>query len=229
MVRAHFVLLAVCSVLTLVFAIPGITLVVLIFTFGLTYPLLFALPTATILLWALLPAVLARNSRLRWPALALGLALPASTFLLPGMADREAEAMIAASSPVAPQPVTLVAPVGVEIIRNARHAPDLWNVDRVRSDFYGEAPCFDICERLLTGGKVAWVRIVLRDDAIGNDEAVTSARFVKATDSTCHAASADFPETVATCVLFSPDDGEAADLLLDLKDDRVWRDRATAA
>jgi hypothetical protein len=67
----YFILLVACSALTLVFAIPGVALMVLIFTFGLTYPLLFALPMATILLWALLPAVLARNSWLRWPALAL--------------------------------------------------------------------------------------------------------------------------------------------------------------
>ena len=229
MVRTYFILLAVCSVLTLIFAIPGIALVVLIFTFGLTYPMLFILPMATILLWALLPAVLARNSGLRWPALAIGLALPASLLLLPGMADREAAAMVAAKSPVAPQPIELAAPVGVEIIRNASHAPDLWNTGGVRSDFYGESPCFDLCERLLTGGKVAWVRIVLRDDAFVNDRAVTSARFVKGTDAACHAASADFPETGAACILFAPDGGQAADLVLDLEDDRIWRDRATAA
>lgn len=229
MVRAYFILLAVCSALTLVLAIPGIALVVLLFTFGLTYPLLFVLPMATILLWALFPAVLARNSWLCWPALALGFALPASLLLLPGMADREAEALVAAKSPIAPHPIALSTEIGVEIIRDASHAPDLWNVDNVRSDFYDQAPCFDLCERLLTGGKVAWVRIVLRDDAFGNERAVTSARFVKATDAACHAASADFQETGATCILFAPDDGQAADLVLDLNDDRIWRDRATAA
>lgn len=204
-------------------------MLVLIFTFGLTFPLLFVLPMATILLWALLPAVLARNSWLRWSALALGLALPASLLLLPGMADREAAAMVAAKSPVAPQPMALTGTVGVEIIRNARHYPDLWNTKGVRSDFYGDAPCFDLCERMLTGGTVAWVRIVLRDDAFANDKAETRARFVKATDAACHTASADFPETGATCILFAPDDGQPAALVLDLADDRIWRDRATAA
>jgi hypothetical protein len=145
------------------------------------------------------------------------------------MADREAEALVAASSPIAPQPIAFDAEIGVEIIRNASHAPDLWNVDGVRSDFYGQAPCFDLCERLLNGGKVAWVRIVLRDFEFANAKTVTSARFVKATDAPCHAASTDFPETEATCILFAHDDGQAADLVLDLEDDRVWRDRATAA
>jgi hypothetical protein len=229
MVRLYFILLAVCTAVTLLLAIPGFALMALIFTFGFGYPLLFILPMATILLWALLPAVLARNSWIRWPALALGLALPVSLLLLPGMADREAEALIAARSPTAPQPIALNTEVGVEIIRNASHAPDLWNVDGVRSDFYGQAPCFELCERLLTGGKVAWVRIVLRDFEFANAKTVTSARFVKATDAACRAASADFPETGATCILFSPDDGQAADLVLDLEDDRVWRDRATAA
>lgn len=229
MVRAYFILLFACSALTLVLAIPGIALLVLLFTFGLTYPLLFALPMATILLWALLPAVLARNSLLRWPALALGLALPASLLFLPGMADRQAAALIASRSPVGPQPVASVEPVGVEIIRNTEHHPDLWNTGGVRSDFYNMSLCFDLCERLLTGGKVSWVRIVLRDDAFGNDKAVTSARFIKATDAACHAASADFPETGATCVLFAHDDSQPASFVLDLNDDRIWRDRAAAA
>ena len=131
MVRPYFVLLAACTALTLLFAVPGVALIVLIFTFGLTVPLLFILPMATILLWALLPAVLARNSWLRWPALALGLSLPASLLLLPGMADREARAMIAAKSPVAPQPIALEGQVGVEIIRNPSHHPDLWNTKGV--------------------------------------------------------------------------------------------------
>ena len=229
MVRLYFILLVVCTGLTLIFAIPGIAILVLIFTFGLTFPLLFILPMATILLWALFPAVLARNSWLRWPALALGLALPTSLLLLPGMADREAAALVAAKSPVAPQPMALAGPVGVEIIRDASHHPDLWNTKDVRSDFYGDAPCFDLCERLLTGGKVAWVRITLRGDAVVNDKAETSAMFVKASDAACHAASADFPETGATCILFAPDDDQPAALVLDLADDRIWRDRATAA
>jgi hypothetical protein len=226
MVRTYFTLLAVCTGLTLFFAIPSVAILAVVFTLGLALPLLFALPMVTILLWSLLPAVLARKSWLRWPALALGLALPASLLLLPGMADREAARLLATRSSVAPQSLTLSGPFGVEIIRTARHAPDLWNVDGVRSDFYGEAPCFDLCERLLTGGEVSWVRIVIRDDAFSNDKAVTSARFIRATDAACHAANADFPETGATCIHFAPDDGQAAALVLDLNDDRVWRDRA---
>lgn len=229
MVRAYFILLWVCTGLTLVFAIPGITMLALIFTFGLAYPLLFALPMATILLWSLLPAVLTRNSWLRWPALAVGLALPASLLFLPGMADREAAALIAAKVPVAPQPIPLALPVGVEIIRQVSHAPDLWNADGVQSALYGQTLCFDICERLLTGGGASWVRIVLSDDAFANDKAVTSARFIRASDAACHAASADFPAEGSTCILFVPDDGQAAALVLDLNDDRIRRKRATAA
>ncbi len=139
MVRVYFILLAVCSVFTLLLAIPGIALMAMIFTVGLGVPLFFILPMATLLLWALLPAVLAHGSWLRWPVLALGPALPASLLFLPGMADREAEALVAARTPIAPQPIALDTDVGVEIIRNASHASDLWNVDGVRSDFYGAA------------------------------------------------------------------------------------------
>lgn len=229
MVRAYFILLAVASVLTLVFAIPGITLIVLIFTFGFTYPLLFVLPMATLLLWALLPVVLARNSWLRWPALALGLALPSSLLLLPGTADRKARGLIEAKNPVAAQSVSFTRPSGIEIIRKVSHNPDFYSFDGVRSSLYGEAPCFDICERLLTGGNVTWVRIVLRDDAFANDKAETSARFVLARDADCHALSADFPAEGSTCIRFARDEGQQAALVLDLQDDRVRKDRATAA
>lgn len=99
----------------------------------------------------------------------------------------------------------------------------------MRSDFYGQAPCFDLCVRLLIGGDVAWVRIIQRGDAFANDKAGTSSRLVGAADAACHAAGADFPETGATCVLFSPDDGQAAALVLDLTEDRILRDRASAA
>lgn len=229
MVRHYFACLAVCSVLTGFMAIPGMALMVMFVTLGLTYPLLFILPMTTILLWALLPAVKTRNSWLRWPALALGMALPLSLMLLPGKADREAQQLIEAKGPVAAQPASFSRPSGVEIIRNVTHNPDFYSFDGVHSGLYGEAPCFDICERLLTGGDVAWVRIVLRDDAFANDKAETSARFVLAKDANCHALNSDFPAEGSTCISFSRDDGQQAALVLDLQDDRVRKDQATGA
>lgn len=229
MVRHYFVWLGVVTVLTGILAVPGFAIMVMILTFGLTRSLLVMLPMATILLWALFPAVLVRNSWLRWPALALGLALSASLVLLPGKADREAARLIEARGPVAVEPMKLYRPLGVEIIRNVTHNPDFYSFDGVRSGLYGEAPCFDICERLLTGGDVAWVRIVLRDDAFANDKAETRARFVLARDAECHALSADFPAKGSTCIRFTPDNDQQAALVLDLQDDRVRKDRATAA
>lgn len=108
---------------------------------------------------------------------------------LPGTADRKAHGLIHAKGPVAARPVSFSRPSGVEIIRNVTP---------------GEAPCFDICERLLTGGHVTWAPIVLRDDAFANDKARTSARFTLARDADCHALSADFPAKGSTCIRFAP-------------------------
>lgn len=214
MVRVYVVWLGVFTVLTGIMAVPGVAIMVMLVTLGLTYPLLFILPMATILLWALLPAVRAHGSWHRWPALALGLALPVSLLLLPGMADRKAQRLIEAKGLVSAQPASFSRPSGVEIIRNVTD---------------GEAPCFDICERLLTGGDVAWVRIVLRDDAFANAKAVTSARFVLAKDADCHALNSDFAADGSSCILFAPDDGQEAALVLDIQDERVRKDRAAAA
>lgn len=230
MVRRHFILLAVFTVLTVIMALPGIASVVMIFTFGLAQSLLVVLPMATILLWAFLPAVLARRSRLRWPALVLGSALPASLLLLPGKADRAAQAMIGAKSPVVAQAVASERASGVEIIRNVKHDPLIYSLDAVQSGLYGDAPCFDICEQLLTGGVVAWVRIVRRDDAFVSDKVETGACCsVLARDADCHAFSADFPVWGSTRIRFVPDDGQPAAQVLDLQDDRVRKDRASAA
>ncbi|MES2541021.1 MAG: hypothetical protein V4583_10630 [Pseudomonadota bacterium] len=62
----------------------------------------------------------------------------------------------------------------------------------------------------MTGGDVAWVRIVLRDDAFANDKTQTSARFVLVRDADCHALRADFPAKGSTCIRFAPDDGQPA-------------------
>jgi hypothetical protein len=129
-------------------AIPGIAILVMVFTFGLTRSLLVILPMVTMVLWALRPAVLARRNWRRWPALALGLAVPASLLLLPGTADRKAKETVEAKGPVAAQPVSFSRPSGVEIIRNVTHSSDFYSFDAARSSLYGEAPCFDICERL---------------------------------------------------------------------------------
>ncbi|MES2816642.1 MAG: hypothetical protein V4720_17205, partial [Pseudomonadota bacterium] len=102
------------------------------------------------------------------------------------------------------QPASFDRPLGVEIIRNVTHSPDFYSFDGVQSGFYGEAPCFDICERLLTGGDVAWVRIVLRDDAFANDKAETCAGFVLVRAADCHAFSIDFPAKGSTCIRFAP-------------------------
>ncbi|MES2551570.1 MAG: hypothetical protein V4630_18055 [Pseudomonadota bacterium] len=99
---------------------------------------------------------------------------------------------------------------GVEITCKVTHNPDFYSFDSVQSGVYGEAPFFDICERLLTGGDDAWVRIVLRDDAFANDKAETCAGFVLVRAADCHAFSIDFPAKGSTCIRFAPDDGQPA-------------------
>ena len=207
--------------------IPGIALMMLVSTFGIAFPLLF-LPIATLALWSLFPAVLAWNSWRRWPLLALGLLLPAYVILgIPVTADQVADRVVAEKGAVLPTVLAFNGQIGVEIIRGARHNADLYEFDNLGSALYDQAPYFDLCERLLTGGTVAWVRIVLRDDAFVNDGARTHALFRAAPGPQCRAVNSDLSPT-APCILFARDHGQPADLVLDQQDDRVRADSQSA-
>jgi len=224
----YLLFLVACTTLTFLLMIPGIAVRAVLFTFGLAIPLLFLLLFATILLWMLLPAAIYWRTGARWPLVAVGLAAAVLLLALPQLlADRAAARLVAEVGIIPPAALHLDSPVGVEIIRDRRHNADFYGQTAAQSAFYGDAPCFDLCERLLLGGKVAWVRIVLRDDAFENTRTRTRALFVTAPGAACNAANPDLP-TTAPCVLFAPDHGQRAGLTLDLADQRIWADEQRA-
>lgn len=222
MLNLYVPALVICTALSLVLMVPGIALIVGIGTMGIGFLLYPLLLLATLLLWALLPAALFWHSGGRWLLVALGLIVTALLLALPiVLADRAAARLVDEGGSLQPAALALTDPVGVEIIRHRSHHPDLYGANALQSAFYFHAPCFDLCERLLLGGKVAWVRIVLRDDAFVNSGARTQAFFVAAPGPACNAVNADLPPA-SPCVLFAPDHRLPADLTLDLEDRRIW-------
>lgn len=218
----YLLFLATCSALSVILMVPGIAMMAAIFTLGLAIPLLFLILMATILLWTLLPAALYWRTRARWPLVGLGLAVPLLLLSLPPMlADRAALRQAAEVGIIQPTALLLTSPIGVEIIRDVQHNDDLYVRSIAQSALYDDALCFDLCERLLTGGEVAWVRIVLRNDAFVNTSTQTHALFVAASGAACTAANPDLSAT-GSCVLFAPDHRKPAGLTLDLADHRTW-------
>lgn len=198
---SYLIVLTTCSALCLILMVPGNAMLATIFTLGLAVPLLFLLPMMTILLWTLLPAVLSWRSPARWPLVGLGLVVPMLVLsLLPVLADRAAARHVAGVGRMQPARLAVTDAIGVTIIRDVQES---------------DAPCFDLCEQLLTGGKVAWVRIVLRDDSFVNTPTQTQALFVAATGAACSDANPDLSAN-QPCVLFAPDHGKPADLTLEL-------------
>jgi hypothetical protein len=217
----YLLFLATCSALTLILMVPGVAMMATIFTIGLAIPLMFLVLMATILLWTLLPAALCWRTRARWPLVVVGLVLPVTLLAMPPvLADRAAARLVADVGITQPAPMPLTGPIGVEIIRDVQHNQDLYARSAGQSALYTQAPCFDLCERLLLGGKVAWVRIVLRDDAFLNTSTRTQALFVAASGAACTAANPDL-SIDTPCVLFAPDHGQPPSLTLDLADNRI--------
>lgn len=222
--KTYFITLAVVTVITLIFALPGMALVSAIYTFGIGLVILMPLPHIILVLWGLFPAVLLWRTPFRLAALIVGVGVVAYFPFAPGpLADADAARDLAARGDMPATRLDLPAMPGIEIRRRASADADLYvhgegNVGAL----IGVRPCTEACERLLMGGGVGWVRIVLTDDAFGNDRTATHALFVPGDDAACRAANPDLAG--GPCVLYAPDHDRPADLTLILDEDRTnWR------
>lgn len=219
--KTYFILLAVVTVLLLVLAQPGLALVAAIFTFGLGLAIMLPLPYLALGMWAVFPAALVWRTPFRLVALVAGLGAAGFVLIAPGpMSDRALARDLAGRDDMAAHRLDLPDRPGVEIHRLAGADPDLF----VRGEgsvgaLIGQVPCFGACERLLMGGGVGWVRIVLKNDAYGNNRTETHALFVPGDDAACRVANPDLAG--GPCVLYAPDHGRAAALTLVLDEDRT--------
>lgn len=223
--KVYFVVLFAVSLTALVFSAPGIGLVALLFTFGLAIIVLAPLPYLLVGLWSILPCILFwRSPVLRWVLLLLGVFAGSWVFLgPPKISDKRLQADLSAQEDVLPTPINISNPIGIEIHRRASRHSDLYVSSAKSGAFYGSQVCFELCERLLTGGDVAWVRIVVTDDAYGNHRARTHALLVPGQPDTCSRLNTDRIND-GLCAMFSPDHGHASDLTIVLNEGRTdWR------
>jgi hypothetical protein len=220
--KAYFGILIAITMIALVLAIPGVALLAALFTFGLAAVFLIPLPFILVALWSILPAVLFwRIPIVRWPLLIAGIIGTASLYLLPPhLAELELSADLAVQNNFLPNSLGSNGLVGVEIRRSVSANANFRAAGKASSAFYSAKPCFELCERLLTGGDVAWVRIVLTNDAYANDRARTHAILAPGNPMQCASINADFPPG-ESCALYAPDHGELADLTITLEDRQI--------
>ncbi|WP_377505183.1 hypothetical protein [Octadecabacter sp. R77987] len=226
--KTYLLTLGVVMLLSAIFLIPGAGLIFIIVTIGLGLIILIPLPYVLFALLAALPAVvLWRFAILRLPMLALGAAALVLYLGLPiRHADEAFAADLAAQGDFLPASAAFDTPVGVEI-RRREDTAHLGPAGPMAA-YYQRQVCGELCERLLTGGDVAWVRVVLKNDEYQGDRIAVHALFVAATPTECQAVTADFAPG-QDCVLIAPDHGRAADLTVDITDDlRQYRGDAGA-
>lgn len=213
--KFYFVSLLIVSLASIIFALPGISMFARIYTLGLALIFLAPLPYLLIGLWAVFPAVLVwRKPRLRFlllaaAALCVGLTLYAPSYL----ADLGLARDLAARGDVAPASVSFAKPVGIDIHRRVSSDPNLYASNIETRAFYGDPPCFELCERLLTGGDVAWIRLIMTHDTFTSERAQTTALLIAGTPQDCQKVTADFAPG-QHCALFAPDHGLPADLTI---------------
>ena len=73
--------------------------------------------------------------------------------------------------------------------------------------------CGDLCERLLSGGQIDWVRVKMQDGTGPNSQSSQSMIIETALGAACSKVYAGFDEG-EPCILATPDDGRSADLRL---------------
>ena len=184
--------------------------------FGLLLFPLVVLPSCivAVFLWALLPAALARHSWAVWPLALIGVLAAAAVYVGPPLiADRQAETARAALGEIAPLPLSIALPAGIEFRRPLQqkfyHARAVAQFDRTI--------CPELCERLLLGGDIAWIRVVVTDDRDGDQSVKTSTLVTTAQGADCVTLHPDLSPTEA-CLLFRADHGLPADLVLEIQD-----------
>lgn len=219
MQKAYFTLLVIIPLLVATLAIPEVGIFTLIFTLGLAPALIVPLLYLFIGLLIMLPAVWYWNT-LKYRVIFLRLGLIVClvlwglvTYVPQLIADTSFEQDLAARDDITASKFNFVKPIGIEIHRRANRNSNLY-MKRGKADaFYGSHPCFEICERLLTGGNVAWIRVVLIDDAYGNSRQQTHAMLKPGNSKVCREVNSDF-KINERCALFAPDHGLSADLII---------------
>ncbi|KIC10061.1 hypothetical protein RA19_12990 [Leisingera sp. ANG-M1] len=224
MQKAYYVALVVVTSLCLLLAIPGFALLAAVFTFGLGYFLFAPLPNLAIFLWAFLPAVRCWQIRpLRLPALLVGAALPGYLYFAPPiLSDQAMQHDLASRGDATAEPVEFDLHVGIEIHRKALPKPDLQvpGISFPSPGFFSTLPCFELCERLLTGGDVSWVRIVRTNDDFGSYRENSQVLLVAGSAKDCRKLYNDYPAD-KPCLLFAADHRLPAGLTIRIEEERM--------
>ncbi|MCD2175312.1 hypothetical protein [Rhizobium sp. C4] len=211
----YFLALVTATVATFLLSLPYVALYVLIMTVGITAPLVIPLPMVCLCLWAAFPSVmLAGRPRWRTWSPIFSILLLVLVIFGPGLvADWEAGKDVAKREIAARTPEIFRAPFGVEIVRPASASLRFEASKRPLDIFLQQNPCFDLCERLLTGGQVAWVRLIVTGDMVGKTPGESRAFLIPGTPDQCRDIDRDFPAD-QRCALFSADTGAPAELTL---------------
>ncbi len=227
--KFYFTALTIVSLAAVIFTIPSVGLIAIIFTFGLAALLIIPLPYLLIGLWIAFPTVLYWHEpslRLRLSIVSALLAALFVGFVMlapPLLADKALNQDLASRGDVVAAPANFVKPIGVEIHRRVDRNHNLYIRGGKSGAFHGTQPCFELCERLLTGGDVAWIRLIMTNDTYRNIRVKTNVLILPGTSETCREVNSDFPPGVR-CALFAPNHEIPADLTIVLDEDQTkWR------
>ena len=161
--RIYWIVLFTTSLLTAIFALPAVALVVIIFTFGLGGFLVAPLPTITVVLWAMLPLVLFWDIReSRWFMVAFVCCILGGLFYGPKLiASHNAATDLREFRDFKAIDHIVSANFGLEIHRRRQPNTSLFYRGIGKDPLISNQICSDICERLLMGGSVSWIRLIL--------------------------------------------------------------------
>lgn len=218
MKKIYFRALGVASILILFVANPYV---------GVSYPLGALqgalareeiLPYAGLFFWAILPVILVQGSKVKTIVIGYlsAMALLLCYTLPPILADMGAESHLTKMEPTSSFEFEFDQPIGIEIRRPVKHSHIFNDWDADIPTLFESTPCFDLCERLLMGGDVAWIRMVLSDDLQGNSRVETKSLLVSSTGENCLQFNSDLPSD-QLCMLFAPDHDQEPELTIHLE------------
>lgn len=216
--KTYFIFLGLVTALSLLLTTPPFATIAILFTFGLALAIMYPLPYTLLVMWSYFPAVVFwERPLIRYGLLAAGTLMIAASLLgPPHMADQAFETDLQLREQVAPRPIRTQPPLGIEIHRHVIPHPDIYSSNGTSGAFYDNAPCFGLCEKLLSGPDVKWVRLVMRTRQ-KDGPAPLQFLLKEGTPAECQRLNPDF-DGPTTCVLFAPDEGDPADLTLVLEE-----------
>lgn len=224
MKKNYLALLISILLLASILATPEIGIPAAILTLGLSIVLIVPLLYIFVGLLAMLPAVWfwdksSYRRLLLFTGIIVSLVLWSLVTEVPKLiADTSFKQDLAARDEIAASHVKFGKPIGVEIHRRVTSNPNLYVRNGKSGKFYGSGPCFELCERLLTGGDVAWVRLIMTDDTYGEGRQQTRAMLKPGNSKVCNEVNSDF-KMIERCALFTSYHGMSADLVIKLDED----------